>query len=206
MINKIKLILAAIIASIIFAGSIHIYNLNEKYIKEKEDKSRYMSNSLAYENYSNSLYTENRVLRLNKDDLKRSNDKLVLTIDSISKLRKSSPNKPGDVSAGVATSVKDTGVVIISNPKQFELDTTVKYNEFTKSTIKIKKDSLISTIDINNIMILNVYTERVYVNQYKNKWNRFWNFDWKKEDVLQYSIHNTNDLIHVKDMRVIKHE
>lgn len=206
MINKVKLILASIGALLVFGGALFVYDLNRKYMEEKEAKERYMSNAKAYVNYANGLHAQNRVLRLNRDDLRHSNDKLVQTIDSIRKSRKQPENKPGDVSVGTITSTKDTAVISIKNPKQFSLDTTVIYNEFTKSTIKIEKDSLISTIEVNNTMVLNVYTERVFVNQYKNGWNRFWNFDWKKEDVLMYSIENTNGLIHIDDMRVIKHE
>jgi len=206
MINKVKLILASISALLVFGGAFFVYDLNRKYLEEKEAKERYISNGKAYVNYANGLHAENRVLRLNADDLSHSNDKLVQTIDSIRKSRKQPENKPGDVSAGAVTTIHDTDTVIINNPCNFKLDTVVKYNEFTKSTIKIEKDSLISSIEVNNTMVLNVYTERVFVNQYKNGWNRLWNFDWKKEDVLKYSIDNSNSLIKVKDMRVIKHE
>lgn len=206
MINKVKLILASIGALLVFGGALFVYDLNRKYMEEKEAKNRYMSNAKAYVDNANGLHAENRVLRLNRDDLSHSNDKLVQTIDSIRKSRKEPENKPGGMSAGTITTIHDTVKIIIRNPCDFKLDTTIKHNEFTKSTIKIEKDSLISTIEVNNTMVLNVYTERVFVNQYKNGWIRFWNFDWKKEDVLKYSIDNSNKLIHIDDMRVIKHE
>lgn len=206
MINKIKLIIATIGASLLIGGAFFVYDLNNRYLDEKANKERYRNNSIAYANYANGLHNENRVLRLNRDDLRHSKDSLTNVIVSMRKSHCGAENKPGDVSAGAVTVIHDTVTISIDNPCEFKLDTTIKYNELTKSSIKINKNSLISTIEVNNTMVLNVYTERVYVNQYKNGWKRFWNFDWKKENVEKYSIQNTNDLIDVLDVRVIKHE
>ena len=59
---------------------------------------------------------------------------------------------------------------------------------------------------MNNTQVLYVYPQREYVNKYKNGWRRFWNFDYKKTEVVRYELINTNDLIKVDDFRVYKIE
>jgi len=204
--NKVKLILFAISALLAISGALFVNSAYSKYIDVKNQRDKYKNNQIAYEEIINSKEKENRVLRLNADDLRHSNDKLVNYIDSVAKSRKLPVNKPGGISAGVVTTIHDTTEVEINNPDSFKLNTVVYFNKDTKVGTKIEKSSLINTIDVNNIMTLHVYPRREFVNTYKNGWTRFWNFDWKKEDVTRYDLQNSNEIIKITDSRVILHE
>jgi hypothetical protein len=199
-----KLILYAILALLTIGGAFIIYNEYINYKKIKLELSIEKGNVKAYENIVGGLENDKRVLTLSAVDLRHSNDKMVNTINSLRKSLKLPENKPGDVTVGTTTSMSVIDIVIIQNPCDFKLDTTINYNELTSNSIKIEKDSLISSIKVNNSETLFVYTSREYVNGYKNGWIRFWHFDWKKEDIERYEINNSNKLIKVDSVRVIK--
>jgi len=199
-----KVIFYSLSALLVFGGAFGVYSGIKEYKKLKTELVQETNNRRAYEDMANDVSKDNRVLRLSAIDLRQSNDKLIHSMDSLRKSLKIAPSKPGDVSASIGTTLHDTTTVIISNPTDFKLDTLIKHNDLTLNHIKIQKDSLISELTINNTMTLFVYSQREYVNEYKNGWVRFWNFDWKKENVDRYSIDNTNKLIKNGKIRVIK--
>jgi hypothetical protein len=204
LISRTKLIVVITSILLITGGAFSVKMLYNDYKRVKLDAASYKNNMIAYEEIISKKDSANRVLQLNRDDLKHSNDQMIISMESMRKSLKRPANKPGDLSTGISTSIRDTDTIRIDNKVDFKLDTIVKFNDLTKVGIKIEKDSLISTIDINNTEFLYVYSTREYVNQYKNGWNRFWHFDWKKEDINRYDIKNTNDLIKVGEVRVIK--
>lgn len=201
---KVKLILYAILALLTIGGAFVIYNGYIDYKRIKVELIAEKSNVRAYENIVTGLENDKRVLSLSTVDLRQSNDKMINTINSLRKSLKLPENKPGDVTVGTSTTIDVIDTVIIQNPCDFKLDTTINYNEFTSNSIKIEKDSLFSSIKVNNSETLFVYTSREYVNGYKNGWIRFWHFDWKREDIERYAIENSNKLIKVDAVRVIK--
>ena len=168
----------------------------------KKENERHANNEIAYKGILNGVVNENRVLRFTVDDLKDSKDSLINYIEKERKSRKSPKTKPGSTTAVAATVLHDTVEVFIDNPVDFKLDTTIIYNKFTSSEIKIEKKSLISSISVNNIVDLYVYPKRVYVNTYDNKWKRLCKLDWRKKTVYEYTINNSNDLIDIIDKRV----
>ena len=204
--SKVKLIAISISALLLIGGALFVNGVISQNKSLREDNYRLINNVSQYESLAAGLRSDNRVLRLFRDDLRHSNDSLIQEIEKIKKSRKSPENKPGSITAGGTTSIDAKDTVIIDNTVDFKLDTTVYYNEFTKSTIKIEKDSLFSGIKVNNTQVLYVYPQREYVNKYKNGWHRFWNFDYKKTEVVRYELINTNDLIKVDDFRVYKIE
>ena len=204
--SKVKLIAISISALLLIGGALFVNGIISQNKSLREDNYRLMNNVSQYESLAAGLHNDNRVLRLFRDDLRHSNDSLIQEIEKIKKSRKSPENKPGSITAGGTTSIDARDTIIINNVVEFELDTVISYNEFTKSTIKIEKDSLFSGITVNNTQVLYVYSQREYVNKYKNGWRRFWNFDYKKAEVIRYELINTNDLIEVNDFRVYKIE
>jgi hypothetical protein len=174
----------------------------------KSDISAYRNNQRAYEDVIAGKDSANRVLKLTTGDLRRSNDKYVQELEKTRKSLKRALNKPGDVSVGIGTEIHSTDTTYINNPCNFKLDTVVIHNELTRDSIKIENNKLISTISINNIQSLYVYSTREYVNEYdgwfKGGLNRLIRLDWRKETIDRYDIVNTNDLIKVNNVRVIK--
>jgi hypothetical protein len=204
MINKTKLILLVIGALLVLGGAFFATGAYHKYVSVVEERDAYRNNQRAYEEVVSNKTNENRVLELSNTDLRYSNDKMVQTIDSIKKSLKKPANNPGDISAGVGTSIHAIDTVKINNPDSFKLDTTIYFNQYTKNRIKIEKSMLIPSIDINNSMYLYVYSLREFVNVRRGWLDRLIHLDYKKENVDRYAIKNTNDLIHVDSVRVIK--
>jgi len=202
MINKIKLILLASSALLITGGAFVAKGVYDNYIAMKNEISVHKNNERAYEDILAGRDNDNRVLRLSVGDLRHSKDKLIHELDSVRKSLKKPANGTGGVSSGTTTHVGGTTVVNIYNPDSFKLDTIAKFNDLTKICIKIKKNALTTTLDINNSMYLYVYSSREFVNEYKNGWDRFWHFDWEKETVYRYDIKNSNNLVKVIDSRV----
>lgn len=179
--------------------------LKTKLDEIKELKSRneaYRSNQQAYYNIINGKMDENRVLRLTVDDLRNSKDSLINYIEKEKKSRKSPKNRAGSITAVAVTEIHDTVIIELPVITDFKIDTTVNYNELTSTRIKIEKKSLISSIRVNNIVDLYVYPTREYVNNYRNGFIRLINFDWRKQNVYEYQIHNSNKLVKNVDVRV----
>jgi hypothetical protein len=103
---------------------------------------------------------------------------------------------------GIIQTIHDT----IPVPVPVELpkfDVTKKFNEET--VIRVQGfDSLLNIIpDISNTIKLEIGVNRVYKNSYKNGWVRFWHFDWEKVNSYEYRLDQSNELIKLKDVKII---
>ena len=195
-----------IIASVIGISAMYFFGVAayNNYIEMKYERDSYRNNSIALEERFNGAVEANRVLRLNRDDLRHSNDSLIVSMEKLRKSLKSPKNKPGDVSVGTVTGIDVKDTVYIDNPCNFSLDTAIVYSENTIDSIKIKDNKLITHLAVNNTQYLYVYESSEYKNKYKNGFIRLLNLDWKKETNTRYIIKNTNTEIEVKDMVVYK--
>ena len=201
---KFKIYIYLISALLAFSGALIVYRYSKQLSFYKQETARYESNIKYYEATVSGYKDENRVLRLNTDDLRHSNDSMIVRMEKLKKSLKTAKNKPGDVSIGIVTDIVATDTSRIVNKTDFKLDTTILYNEYTYSKIKIDKDTLVSRIGVSNEQDLFVYESREYKNEYRNKFIRFLHLDWKKETLYRYDIKNSNDLIEIKRSIVYK--
>lgn len=191
-----SLLLISIVA--VFLTSYYRGKLN----KLNSELSRTRDNYEAYKGLSEGKLSANKVIYLNKSEIKLSKDTLVRVINNF--VAENKGVKP-DVSSGITQVIRDTVLVPI-NKQLPEFNVTKELNEETKITV-IGKDSNLTLIpDISNTLLLEVGVKREYKNQYKSGWSRFWHFDWKKVNSLEYRVDNTNKLIKLNNVRVIKHE
>ena len=202
--SKVKLIAISISALLLVGGALFVNGIINENKSLRENNYRLINNVSQYESLAAGLRKENRVLRLFRDDLRHSNDSMIIRMEKLKKSLKTAKNKPGDVSVGVVTDIVATDTSRIVNKTDFKLDTTILYNEYTYSKIKIDKDTLVSKIGVSNEQDLFIYESREYKNAYKNKFIRFIHLDWKKETVFRYDIKNSNDLIEIKRSIVYK--
>lgn len=201
---KVKIYVYLISALLAISGALIVYRYSKQLSFYKQEVARYESNIKYYQSAVSGYRDENRVLRLNADDLRHSNDSMIVRMEKLKKSLKTAKNKPGDVSIGIVTEIAATDTSMIVNKTEFKLDTTILYNEYTYSKIKIDKDTLVSKIGVSNEQDLFIYESREYKNKYKNKFIRFLHLDWKKETLYRYNIKNSNDLIEVKRSIVYK--
>ena len=190
-------VLAICSLGVIIAGIKNYYSLKEQLTNET-------SNRKAYENMNSILKNDKRVLRLSVADLRDSNDKYIHSIDSLRKSLKLPKNKPGDVSTGISTTIHDTAYVELLKPAECDIDTTIIHNEFTNTRVILHENQLKAILDVNNTEYLYVYSSREFVNSRKGWLDRLLHLDYRKEDIERYEIVNTNDLIKVGDVRIIK--
>ena len=201
---KVKIYVYLISALLAISGALIVYRYSKQLSFYKQEVARYESNIKYYQSAVSGYRDENRVLRLNTDDLRHSNDSMIVRMEKLKKSLKTAKNKPGDVSIGIVTNIEASDTSKIINKTEFKLDTTILYNEYTYSKIKIDKDTLVSKIGVSNEQDLFIYESREYKNKYKNKFIRFLHLDWKKETLYRYNIKNSNDLIEVKRSIVYK--
>jgi len=202
--SKVKLIAISISALLLIGGALFVNGVINENKSLRENNYRLINNVSQYESLAAVLRKENRVLRLFRDDLRHSNDSMIVRMEKLKKSLKTAKNKPGDVSVGIVTDIEASDTSKIINKTEFKLDTTILYNEYTYSKIKIDKDTLVSKIGVSNEQDLFIYESREYKNKYKNKFIRFLHLDWKKETLYRYNIKNSNDLIEVKRSIVYK--
>lgn len=174
----------------------------DKLDKLNSELSRTRDNYEAYKGISEGKVSANKVIHLNKSEIKLTKDTLVKIVNNF--VTENKDIKP-DMSSGITQVIRDTILVPI-NKQLPEFDVTKELNEETKITV-IGRDSNLTLIpDISNTLLLEVGVKREYKNQYKSGWSRFWHFDWKKVNSLEYRVDNTNKLIKLNNVRVIKHE
>ena len=204
MTNKTKLIMFATSALLILGGAFFVQAKYADYIKTKSERDAYRNNTVALYDIIAKKDKEARVLELNAADLRQSNDSMIQIIEKERKSLKTPKNASGDVSAGVSTTVIALDSIKTPKLNGIELDTTISFNKFTRSRITIKNSTLKNELDINNILILFVYSRREYVNEYKSWLQRLGHLDYKRVLVTRYSITNTNPLVRTDSTRVIK--
>lgn len=155
-----------------------------------------------YQSLTSSLDKQNTVLQLTIDDLSLSNDSLLQQLDST---RRELDLKSKDIQQAqiIETVVRDT-VTTTLEPTEIDFTKELKLNKLT-TIIVSKKDSILSAVlDLKNQQTLFVEEKKKYRNQYKNWFQRLIHFDWKKDKVKNYTIHNSNDLIEVTNTRIVE--
>ena len=201
---KQKLILYTI-GALLLTGSAFIVSGGIKRYMEIKQQLEYANNSVqAYMDQFDASMKSRAVLELSAATLRRSNDSLIQSLEETRKSLKIALNKPGDVAANIVTKINTTDTIYLPLPAECRFDTVIKPNDLTKFSIKYENNSLIHSAEINNEQHLFVYSQREYINEYKNGFRRFLRFDWRKRDISRYEIENTNDKIKVTDTRVIK--
>lgn len=162
------------------------------------------------EAYQDALYGSQQasgVLRLDVKKLSEYNDKLVQQIDSIRKIQKVKKNEIQVAATQKqilnVNKSKGVGGDIITIIKDSTYKDSLQYNPLTKVYYTIGKDSVNIKLDVQNTQYLYVYKHREYKNK-KNFFKRLITFDWKKNDVYKYKIHNTNDLIKEDSIKIIE--
>lgn len=159
------------------------------------------SNLEQYQSMVNSTVEENRVLKLTVEDFRQSKDSLVQELNKKAKEQKIDTDDIKQV-VSIKTEIRDTIIQPIPVDRDFYVE--LKPNELT--TIKIeRKDSVLTCIpEILNTQDLWVIKDKVWRNKYKNWFQRLIHFDFKKDEIEEYVINNSNDLIKVSDTRIIK--
>lgn len=191
---------------IIVAVAICLLTLNNiRLVKKTKDLDKQvgiaMNNAQAWQDIANQNKNEARLLELNIEDFKNSNDSLIkIARDQQKKLN--IKDKQLRQVASTETVIRDTTVQIIpSEERDFCIE--LKPNQLT--TIKVaRKDSVVThTMEILNHQDLFIYEDKVYRRHYKNWFQRLIRFDFKKDKINKYQIVNSNNLIQVLDTRVI---
>ena len=175
--------------------------LSNKVDKLDNQLSITKSNLEQYQSMVNSTVEENRVLKLTVEDFRQSKDSLVQELNKKAKEQKIDTD---DIKQAVSikTEIRDTIIQQIPVDRDFYAE--LKPNELT--TIKIeRKDSVLTCMpEILNTQDLWVIKDKVWRNKYKNWFQRLIRFDFKKDEIEEYIINNSNDLIKVSDTRIIK--
>ena len=191
------------ILSVIFVGLLLFNNfrLANKVNKLNEQVAISMNNAEAWEDIANKSVEKSRVLQLNIEEFKHSNDSLIKLANEQQKELKIKDKQLRQVSS-VETAIRDTTVKIVSiENKDFAIE--LKPNQLTTINVTRKDSVLTHTMEILNHQDLFVYEEKVWRNQYKNFFQRLIHFDFKKDKISKYQIVNSNNLIKVLDTRII---
>lgn len=188
-----------IIAIILFISSVVLFKSNKTLNSELVTAK---NNIESYQGILANSDSSNKVLKLDIENLKEQNDKVLQKVDSVMEANKIKPNNVKTITAvtQVINIKKDTVVVL----KDSSFTTTLQPNALTKATIALNKDSLSMTLDIKNDQYLYIYTKKEYKHKNKNFLQRLVTLDFKKVKFVQYELHNTNDLIQNSDVRVIE--
>lgn len=190
------------VAVIISIGLTAICFTQQKKINQLDHKIALTnSNYEYYQSKVNGLEDDNRTLQLTVDQFKQSNDSI---LNECNKLQKelNIKDKNLDHVQVIITQVKDSvEKKVDSNILNFKED--LKLNPLTTITVQRKDSILTASLKLFNQQTLFVETKKEYRNKYRNGWSRFWHFDYKKDIIKRFKIHNSNDLIQVTDTRVV---
>lgn len=193
MATKIKLAILTVIL-ILFAHQSYVMK------QQKAEIARLENNVEAYQQMVSNEQESNRILQLTIDELNNSNDSLLTVIKDAKK--ELSIKDKGIVQAQVVnTVIADTITKVITVDRDF--DEELELNYLTKLHITRTDSILTAKLDLRNSQVILIEEKKVFKNQYKNRWQRFWHFDYKKKIVRNYDIYNSNRLIQVTDTRVV---
>lgn len=154
-----------------------------------------------YQSLTGKLKEQNRTLQLSIADLNNANDSLLQNALEVQKELKIKDKNLQQIQV-INTQMKDTVTQIITKDVNFKEE--LKLNPLTTIIIERKDSILTAILDLRNSQILFVEEKKQYRNKYKNGFQRFLHFDWKKDRVRKYQIHNSNNLIKVTDTRVVE--
>lgn len=174
-------------------------------IHEQDNQIGSLNNNLIeYSSTVNGLSTEKRVLKLKLSDLSNSHDKDIQTIDSLAKVLKIKPKTINSISH-VETILHDTLTTYVDSTK-CNFNVIIEPNKQTKFEV-IRNDTLLKIIPtITNDSDLFITTYKVYRNKRSNWFSRLVHWDWKKDSIKKYEVHNSNDLIKTTGVKVIEIE
>lgn len=180
-----------------------ISNIQLKKKIDKLDAQLVMSknNVEQYQSMLSVKDNENRVLLLTIDEFKQSKDSI---LQQLNKTKESLKIKDKELKRALSNTTLITDTIVKNIPVETNFNVELKPNDLT--TIKISRiDSILTCIpEIYNRQDLFILNKKVYRNKYKNWFQRFIHFDFKKDKIEKYEIRNSNDLIQVTDTRIIK--
>ena len=195
--SKLKILSVIFVSLLLFNN----FRLANKVNKLNEQVAISMNNAEAWEDIANKSVEKSRVLQLNIEEFKHSNDSLIKLANEQQKELKIKDKQLRQVSS-VETAIRDTTVKIVPiENKDFAIE--LKPNQLTTINVTRKDSVLTHTMEILNHQDLFVYEEKVWRNQYKNFFQRLIHFDFKKDKISKYQIVNSNNLIKVLDTRII---
>ena len=202
-ITRTKIIVYSILALSFISMSCYTYILDKNMNKYKIEAERQSSNVEFYEGKFSKEKEKNIALRLTIDELNNSKDSIINELAKFKKKKKIKTEKPGDTYVHVGGDIDVSDTSKIKNDVGFKLDTTIVFNEQTKSHIKIDSTGLVNSLDINFGMNFSINGVLVYKNKRKNWFDRLVHLDYKKKPEIKYNYEFTNDAIKPKDIRVV---
>jgi len=163
-------------------------------------------NYKSYVNLYNGELAANNILRLSESELKQSKDSLLSELGKyVEENRKLKKLKTPQTVGGIVQTVHDT--IEIEVPVNLPpFDVTKILNKETEIRVQ-GCDTILNVIpNISNTIKLEIGVNRVYKNTYPNGWVRFWHFDWKKVNSYEYQLDQSNELIKLKDVKIVNIE
>ncbi len=161
------------------------------------------NNVEAYQGLLSNSQQANRVLQLTVEQLQQTNDE---QIQRIVEVAKENGVKPKQITT--AATQKQTLDVTGSNKidtvyKYVDIVDSIIYNNYTKLYYNIHNSVIDTKLDIQNTQQLLVYTKKQYKNK-KSFIKRLFTLDFKKIQINEYKIVNSNDLIQQDSVRVVQ--
>lgn len=201
MLSEIKSYLSKLAVIIIIGLTAFCFYQSKKIQVLDERLGQVTNNYEYYQSLTSRLRDDNRTLQLKVTDLNSSNDSLLQTAKEVQKELKIKDKNLQQVQV-INTEIKDTITKIITKEVDFKED--LKLNPLTTITVERKDSILTAILDLRNSQVLFVEEKKEYRNKYKNGFQRFLHFDWKKDRIRKYQIYNSNDLIKVTDTRIVE--
>lgn len=190
-------LIAVIIIMILSA----IFVLQHKQLTNKNKEiERLQNNCEYYQQQANEYLQNNKVLKLNIDEYKHSNDSLINQIRQQQKKLDIKDKEIKQVQVQEQNIKVDTTVIV--NNCDFKQE--IKPNRFTSIIIN-KTDSVLNLkLDIKNTQTLFIVNRKQYKRKYKNWFSRLLHLDFKKQTNTDYQIINNNDIIHSTKTNIIE--
>ena len=198
-----KAILSLSVALLICFG-ISTYKENKK-LSERLEIAQ--NNIETYQGSLAGSQQANNVLKLDIEQLRNTNDKLLHDIDSVREELKIKPKQVTVVATQTQTIYVNNSKEITGNIIDILKDSiytdSIRFNDQTAVKYSISKDTVNIALNIQNKQFLYVYNTREYKNK-KNFFKRLITLDFKKVNKCKYQIVNTNDLINTDSVRVVE--
>lgn len=201
MLSAIKSYLSKLAVIIIIGLTAFCFYQNKRINVLDTELGQVTNNYEYYQSLTGKLKEQNRTLQLSIADLNNANDSLLQNALEVQKELKIKDKNLQQIQV-INTQMKDTVTQIITKDVNFKEE--LKLNPLTTIIIERKDSILTAILDLRNSQILFVEEKKQYRNKYKNGFQRFLHFDWKKDRVRKYQIHNSNNLIKVTDTRVVE--
>lgn len=202
MLSAIKSYLSKLAVIIIIGLTAFCFYQNKRIKVLDKNLGQVTNNYEYYQSLTGKLKDQNRTLQLSIADLNNANDSLLQIAKEVQKELKIKDKNLQQVQV-INTQMKDTATTQIIT-KEVNFKKELKLNPLTTITIERKDSILTAILDLRNSQILFVEEKKEYRNKYKNGFQRFLHFDWKKDRIRKYQIHNSNELIKVIDTRLVE--